>query len=121
MDPIAILAVLIPVVSLLLGSNCFIKPDSNLAWEEPIIIFSLLVGKRGTKKSPILKALYSPLSSISKIIEGSGIDLVFLDGTLEGLTSQLSNNKGEMLQVANEAEAFFNRLYSVKGILYLVM
>lgn len=79
-----------------------------------------MIGKKGTKKSPILKALISPLQSISKMIENAGVDLVFLDGTVEGLTSQLSHNKGEMLQVANEAEAFLNRLYSVKGRLNLL-
>ena len=52
---------------------------------------------------------------LSKLFLGSPVDLIFLDGTLEGLTSQLSVNKEEMLQVSNEAEAFFNRLYSVKG------
>ncbi len=35
-------------------------------------------------------------------------------GTLEGLTNQLMHNQGEMLHVANEAESFFNKLYSVK-------
>lgn len=109
-DPIAILAVLIPIVSLLMGSNCYVKPDPNLSWEEPVIFFSLLIGKKGSKKTPILKTLTAPLDGIS-----SQVDLIFLDGTLEGLTSQLSVNKGEILQVSNEAEAFFNRLYSVKG------
>ena len=105
-DPIAILTVLLPIVSFLCGSNCYIKPDSNLDWEEPIIIYSLLIGKKGTKKSPILKTLTAPLARL----------FGFLDGTQEGLTSQLSANKGEMLQVANEAETFFSRLYSLKGM-----
>lgn len=98
-DPIAILTVLIPIISFLFGANCYVKPDHNLDWEEPTIIYSLLVGKKGTKKSPILKTLIAPLNVISKLVEGSGADLIFFDGTQEGLTTQLSRNKGEMLQV----------------------
>jgi hypothetical protein len=45
----------------------------------------------------------------------SMVDLLFLEGTVEGLTSQLMFNKGEMLQVANEAETFFSKMYSQKG------
>lgn len=103
-------------MAFLFGSNCYVKPAFNLAWEEPIIIYSLLIGKKGTKKSPILKALTSPLNCISKLVAGSRVDLVFYEGTLEGLTSQLSINNGEILQVANEAENFLNKLYSIKGI-----
>jgi hypothetical protein len=118
-DPIAILAVLLPIVSLLFGSNCYVKPDACVNWEEPLIFFSLLIGKKGSKKSPILKTLMDPLS---KVIENlDKLDLIFLDGTLEGLTSQLMYNKGEMLQVANESETFFNKLYSQKGTLLLLI
>jgi hypothetical protein len=49
------------------------------------------------------------------LVAGSEVDLIFLEGTLEGLTSQLCINNGEMLQVANEAETYFQRLYSIKG------
>jgi hypothetical protein len=115
-DPIAILTVMIPIVAFLCGSNCYIKPDKNLDWEEPMLIYALLIGKKGTKKSPILKTLTAPLSRLLDSVSTNKVDLLFLDGTLEGLTSQLSANKGEMLQVANEAETFFSRLYSIKGI-----
>jgi hypothetical protein len=116
-DPIAILTVLIPIVSLLLGANCYVKPDSSVNWEEPIIIFALLVGRKGSKKSPILKTMIDPLNDFLK--SSGTADLIFLDGTLEGLTNRLMTNKGEMLQVANESETFFNKLYSQKGILYI--
>ena len=116
-DPIAVLTVLLPVVCLLIGSNSFVAADSTLNWEEPIIMFSLLVGRKGTKKSPILKAILDPLRSYLRRSDDANMDLVFLEGTLEGLTNQLMINNGEMIQVANEAESFFNKLYSLKGIL----
>ena len=116
-DPIAGLTVLLPVVCLLIGSNSFVAADSTLNWEEPIIMFSLLVGRKGTKKSPILKAILDPLRSYLRRSDDANMDLVFLEGTLEGLTNQLMINNGEIIQVANEAESFFNKLYSLKGIL----
>ena len=116
-DSIAILSVLLPIVSFLTGSNCYVKPDCELSWEEPIIIYSLLVGKKGTKKSPILKTMVDPLTQINEMISEKEkmVDLLFLDGTVEGLTKQLMLNKGEILQVSNEAETFFSKLYSQKG------
>ena len=50
-----------------------------------------------------------------KPCENEGIDYIFLEGTLQGMTQQLMRNNGEMLQVSNESETFFNELYSVKG------
>ena len=61
--------------------------------------------------------MVEPLSEINRMISENQnfVDLLFLDGTLEGLTSQLMLKKGEMLQVLNEAETFFSKLYSQKG------
>ena len=115
-DPIAVLTILMPVICLLIGSNTFVAADATINWQEPLILFSLLVGRKGTKKSPVLKAIIDPLRSYLSRSDDSNVDLVFLEGTLEGLTNQLMINNGEMIQVANEAESFFNKLYSLKGI-----
>jgi hypothetical protein len=114
-DPIAILTILLPVVSFLVGANCFVSADESLNWKEPIILFSFLVGRKGTRKSPILKTIYEPLREILRCHEAEGVDYIFLDGTLEGMTSQLMLNDGEMLQISNEAESFLSKLYSLKG------
>ena len=47
--------------------------------------------------------MVDPLSEINRMIseKQNTVDLLFLDGTLEGLTSQLMLNKGKMLQVSN--------------------
>ena len=56
------------------------------------------------------------MEPLTKVIRNlNSVDLIFQEGTLEGLTNQLMINKGEMLQVANESETFFNKLYSQKG------
>jgi hypothetical protein len=114
-DPIAILAVILPIVSVLTGSNTYVSADINMNWEEPLILFSLLVGKKGTKKTPILKALLEPLRAAFHQI--GEMDFIYWEGTPEGLTTQLSKNDGRMLQVANEAESFMKKLYSIKGII----
>jgi hypothetical protein len=114
-DPISILTILLPIITFLVGSNTFIRADSTINWIEPIILYSLLIGKKGTRKSPILKVLIDPLCKAVKASENEGIDYIFLEGTLEGMTQQLMRNNGEMLQVSNESETFFNKLYSVKG------
>jgi deoxyadenosine/deoxycytidine kinase len=56
-----------------------------------------------------------PLCKAVKSSENEGKHYIFLEGTLEGMTQQLMRNNGEMLQVSNESETFFNKLYSVKG------
>ncbi|MEN9446333.1 MAG: hypothetical protein RL728_845 [Bacteroidota bacterium] len=114
-DPIAILTILLPVISFLMGSNCFITADDSLNWKEPIILFSLLVGRKGTRKSPILKTIYEPLRQMLRCHQTDNVDYIFLDGTLEGMTTQLMINDGEMLQITNEAEHYLNKLYSLKG------
>jgi len=62
-----------------------------------------------------LKAVIDPLRAYLNASEETNVDLLFLEGTLEGLTNQLMLNEGEMLQVANEAESFLAKLYSQKG------
>jgi hypothetical protein len=114
-DPIAVLGILLPVVCLLAGSNVYVAADATINWQEPLILFTLLVGRKGTKKSPVLKAIIDPLRSYLNVSEESKIDLLFLEGTLEGLTKQLMINNGEMLQVANEAESFLKKLYNQNG------
>ncbi len=75
-----------------------------------------MVGRKGTRKSPVLKAVIDPLRAYLNVSEETNVDLLFLEGTLEGLTNQLMLNEGEMLQVANEAESFLTKLYSQKGM-----
>ena len=43
-----------------------------------------------------------PLTKVFRNL--NSVDLIFQEGTLEGLTNQLMINKREMLQVANESE-----------------
>ena len=86
-----------------------------MKWEEPIILFALLVGKKGWRKSPILKLICDPLRELVYQNQNDGADYVFLDG-LEGMTSQLMINDGEMLQIANEAQSILMKLYSSKGL-----
>jgi hypothetical protein len=111
-SPIEFVAIgLIVCLSALLGCGVGIRPKRyDLFWIEFCNLWAMIVGRPSDKKTPCLKAGYSPLKHLQQISDANKFDFDLNDATYEAACIKAQANPKGILLFRDEISAWLNSL-----------